>query len=90
MVIIRRIALNIDAPTAMYQPLITRLDNVFVSNAISVATGVMAHDSVPIETVQFVLNQGISWMIVHLNVYPYPKQPLCMEDLPLLPSNSPP
>ena len=70
MVTIRRIVWNTTVPTVMSQLLVTWLAIVCLSNATFAEVGVMEPISTPIETVQFVLNQGTSWMIAHLNVFP--------------------
>ena len=80
-VIIERIALNTNAPTVMLPPQATQLATVCSSNATFIGIGVMEPISVPITTVQLVLNRGISWVIVHLNAYPLHSRLPPMEGL---------
>ena len=89
MVIIGRTALNIGAPTVTLPPQVTQLTTVCSSNATSVGIGVMEPVSVPIATVRFVLNWGISWVIVRLNAYPLRRHLPSMEGLPPPLSNLP-
>ena len=83
-VIIKRIAQNTTVPTVVLQPLVTWLTTVCLSNVTFAEIGVMKPISAPIETMQFVPNQGTSWVIACLNVFPLHSCPLLME-VPLLP-----
>ena len=87
MAIIGRTALNTGVPTVMSPSQVTQLATVSSSNMTSVGIGIMEPVSVPITTVWFVLNQGISWVIVLLNAYPYHNHPLSMKHLLSPPSN---
>ena len=72
MVTIERTVRNTTAPTAMSLPLVTLLDNILLSNAISVTIGDITAEIVPIETVEFALHQGTSWVTALLSVFPHP------------------
>ena len=56
MVTIERTVRNTTAPTAISLPLVTLLNNVLLSNAISVTIGDITAHIVPIETVEFALH----------------------------------
>ena len=81
MVTIGRIVQNTAVPTVMSQPLVTQLATLCLSNVTFAEIGIMELISAPIETVQFVLNQGTSWVIACLNVFPLHSCQLLMESL---------
>ena len=81
MVITGRTAQNTSVPIAMSLPQLTQLTTVCSSSVTSIGIGVREPTSAPITTVQFVLNQGISWVIVCLNAYPLHSHLLPMEAL---------
>ena len=87
MVIIRRIVQNTVVPIVTSQPLVTQLTIVCLFNAISAIIGGMEPNSVPIGTVWFVLNQGTSWVIAYLNIFPLLSH-LPLMEVCLLPSFS--
>ena len=87
MVTIGRTVMNTAVPTAIPLLWVTLLNNVLPSSVISVTTGNIAANFVPIKTVEFALYQGTLWVTVLLCVFSHPSCLPFMED-PHLPLSS--
>ena len=86
-VTIERTVRNTAAPIATSSPLVTLLDNVLLFNVISVTTGDITANIVPIETVEFALHQDTLWVTVLLSVFLHPSHLPFMVDPHLPPSS---